>query len=202
MAALALCPTILPDVEWWQNIPKVVNLIQKYSCRSVCFAMDQIIILHAHRWELLVLLHSAWHFHDHSSLLHLTVCLLLFLPASPHSGDMSPSRERVSSEETSTCQKKFTSSPSCLSSPSNPSVSHISSLPGTHHSSFPLLPSSSCHLIQITELACVSFVCRPILPGRWTGGEKTDSHRGMRVCVYEMEGEKEREEKCRNFSWR
>lgn len=43
--------------------------------------MDQIIILHAHRWELLVLLHSAWHFHDHSSLLHLTVCLLFsFLP--------------------------------------------------------------------------------------------------------------------------
>lgn len=148
MAALALCPTILPDVEWWQNIPKVVNLIRKYSCRSVCFAMDQIIILHAHRWELLVLLHSAWHFHDHSSLLHLTVCLLLFLPAAPHSGDMSPSRERVSSEETSTCQKKFTSSPSCLSSPSNPSVSHISSAPS---------------LAPITPL----FLCYPPLLAIW-----------------------------------
>lgn len=33
------------------------------------------------------------------------------------------------------------------------------SLPGTHHSSFPVLPSSSCHLIQITELASFSFVC-------------------------------------------
>ncbi len=59
----------------------------------------------------------------------------------------------------------------------------LCSLPGTHHSSFPLLPSSSCHLIQITELDSVSFVWGSILPGRWTGGEEMDSNRRECVCV-------------------
>lgn len=66
------------------------------------------------------------------------------------------------------------------------------SLPGTHHSSFPPQPSSSCHLIQITELASVSFVWGSILPGRWTGGEEMDSHWGEYACVCSWDGRTER----------
>lgn len=58
------------------------------------------------------------------------------------------------------------------------------SFPGTHHSSLPLLPSSSCHLIQITELASVFFVFASILPGRWTGQKNMDSDRGDSVCLW------------------
>lgn len=70
------------------------------------------------------------------------------------------------------------------------------SLPGTHHSSFPWLPSSSsCHLIQITELASVSFVWGSVLPGRWTGEEEMDSHRGeyVHVCVWDWRRERQEE---------
>lgn len=84
---------------------------------------------------------SVWYFHVHSSLLLLMSPFLH--PASPctHPGDMAPSRERVSSEETSTCQKKSTSSPSCLPSPSYPSVSHISCAP----SLAPITPFFLCY---------------------------------------------------------
>lgn len=141
--------------------------------------MSQMNKRHVYRWSPL---QSAWrHFHHHSSLLLLIPSFLHPASPQPHPGDMAPSRERVSSEETSTCQKKFTSSPSCLPSPF--CLPHLPcSLTGTHHSSFPLLPSSSRHLIQITELACVSFVWGSILPGRWTGGEEMDSHWGIYMC--------------------
>lgn len=84
----------------------------------------------------------------------------------PHPGAAAPSRERVSSEETSTCQEKSTSSPSCLPSPPHPCVP----LPPWHPSPPPITPPHSCHLIQISELDSV-FVCASILPVRRTEGD-------------------------------
>lgn len=142
---------------------------------------------------------------QHNSSLRLLIFPILHSASPhPHPGDMSPSRERVSSEEASTCQKKSTSRPSCLPSPSNPTVSHISHAPflGTHHSSFPLLPSSSCHLIQITELASVSFRLRPHFA--WQMDRRREdgltSTGVLYMCVF-MRWKKKREERGWNFSF-
>lgn len=130
----------------------------------------------------------------HCSLLQL---LFSIQPHTTHIWETWPPAGRGSAQRRlQTVRRNSHPAPSCLPSPSNPSVSHVSlaRFPGTHHSSSPLLASSFCHLIQITELASVSFVRGSILPGRWTGGEKMDSHRGggcVYVCVCEMERERE-----------
>jgi len=148
--------------------------------------MGQMNTLHAHKLLQLVPRHSAWLFHHNSSSLPLISSALHSASPHPRPGDMSPSRERVSPEEASTCQKKFTSSPPCLPSPSNSSVSHVSCAPFLAPIT-PQLPSFSCYLIQITELASVSFVRSPILPGgridrkdrRWTPLDRSFVH----VCL-------------------
>lgn len=58
------------------------------------------------------------------------------------------------------------------------------SLPGTNHSSLPPLPSSSCHLIQITELASV-FLCLGLYFAWQMDRSRRDglASRGASVCV-------------------
>lgn len=98
-------------------------------------------------------------------------------PPCIHPGEAARSRERVSSEETSTCQKTSTSRPSWLPSPSHPCASPAPSVaPIT-----PFLLLLLLHLIQISALAR-AFVCTSILPVRWT--EET----GWRAGRYVMEG--------------
>lgn len=69
---------------------------------------------------------------------------------------------------------------------------------------FPLLPSFSCHLIQITELGSVSICLRPHFA--WQMDRRREdgpasSGSTVYMCVYEMDGENQRKEVEWFFSW-